>query len=101
MSSPVQKPSINLGCLHIKWAYGHCAEMTCRNYVNKCHHHSSTGSPTAVCNLARGIILSGLSDEARETIDRAIGLSPALEDTILLIAELCFRDGEEAVTNSL
>lgn len=87
---------INLGCLHKKWAYNHCAEMPCRNYVNKCPLHGHGTSPTAVCNLARASVLSGLSDETRETVDRAISLSPALEETILLIVELSFRDGEEA-----
>jgi hypothetical protein len=87
---------INLGCLHKKFAYNHCGEMSCRNYVNKCPLHSLTGSSTAVCNLARASVLSGLSDETRETVDNAIALSPALEETILLIVELAFRDGEEA-----
>jgi len=88
-------PPINLGCLHKKFAYNHCGEMECRNYVNKCPAHSLTSTAGAVCNLTRAAVLSGLSDEARETIDRAISLSPALSETILLIAELCFRDGEE------
>jgi hypothetical protein len=85
---------INLGCLHIKIAYNHCAEMACRNYKEKCPLHSVTGSSTATCNLTRASVLSGLSDETRETVDTAIALSPALEETILLIAELAFRDGE-------
>jgi hypothetical protein len=87
---------INIGCLHKKYAYNHCAEMACRNYKEKCPLHCVTGSPIATCNLTRTAVLSGLSDEARETIDKAISLSPALEETILLIAELCFRDGEES-----
>ena len=88
---------INLGCLHKKYAYNHCAEMECRNYKNKCPLHASAGgSATATCNLARAEVLSGLSDETRETVDRAIALSPALEETILLLVELAFRDGEAA-----
>lgn len=87
---------INLGCLHKKYAYNHCAEMECRNYKEKCPLHCVTGSPIAVCNLVRGSMLSGLSDEARTAIETAIALSPALEESILSIAELCFRDGEEA-----
>jgi len=87
----------NLGCLHIKVAYNHCASRGCRNYLSVCPFHSpNAGSTRAVCNLTRASVLSGLSDEARETIDRAISLSPALEETILLIVELVFRDGEEA-----
>lgn len=101
MDEAVRKAPINLGCLHKKFAYDHCGEMGCRNYVNKCPAHSATGSISAVCNLTRASVLSGLSDEARETIDKAISLSPALEETILLIADLCFRDGEESVENSL
>ena len=92
--------TINLGCLHPKIAYNHCGEMLCRNYKEKCPLHSVDGSPGAVCNLARAEILSGLSDETRETIDRAIELSPALTETILLIAELSFNDGEESATIS-
>jgi hypothetical protein len=88
--------AINLGCLHKKFAYNHCGEMGCRNYVNKCPLHSVPGSSTAACNLARAAVLSGLTDETRETVDNAIALSPALEETILLIVELAFRDGEAA-----
>lgn len=86
---------LNLGCLHIKRAYNHCGIRDCRNDLIRCPLHAIDGDPTAVCNLTRAAVLSGLSDESRETIDRAISLSPALEETILLIAELCFRDGED------
>jgi len=92
--------AINLGCLHAKRAYNHCAREECRNSLGKCPLHSVDGSPGAVCNLARAEILSGLSDETRETIDRAIELSPALTETSLLIAELSFNDGEESATIS-
>jgi hypothetical protein len=85
----------NLGCLHVKWAYNHCRTWGCRNNAIKCPLHQEQGDSTATCNLTRAAVLSGLSDEARETIDNAIALSPALEGTILLIAELCFRDGED------
>jgi hypothetical protein len=86
---------INLGCTHKKWAYNHCAMEECRNSLGKCPLHSAAGSPAAVCNLVRGSMLSGLSDEARTAIETTIALSPALEESILSIAELCFRDGEE------
>ena|ERR1700741_2267282 len=89
--------AINLGCLHIKRAYNHCDNLDCRNCLILCPLHAIDGDSTAVCNLTRASVLSGLSDEARETIDKAISLSPALEETILLIAELCFRDGENVI----
>ncbi len=89
--------TINLGCLHIKRAYNHCGKADCRNDLIRCPLHAIDGDPTAVCNLARAEVLSGLSDETRETIDRAISLSPALEETILLIVELSFTDGEDSV----
>lgn len=95
------KPIVNLGCVHIKWAYNHCAEMGCPNYVNKCAFHGTTGTSTVKCNLERAISLSGLQNDTREAIVRAIGLDPALEDTILLIANLAFRDGEESITDML
>jgi len=88
---------INLGCTHVKFAYNHCGEMLCRNYVNKCPRHSLTGSTTAVCNLERAKSLMSLSDETRETVDGAIGLNPAMEDVILLIVDLAFRDGADSV----
>jgi len=91
---------INIGCLHSKRAYNHCARVECRNSLGKCPLHAIDGSPGAVCNLTRAEVLSGLSDETRETIDRAIELSPALTETILLIAELSFNDGEESATIS-
>jgi len=85
---------INLGCTHRKYAYNHCGDMLCRNYKEKCPLHSITGSSTAVCNLVRASVLSGLSDETRKLIEDAITLSPALEETILLIAESAYTDGE-------
>ena len=70
--------------------------MDCRNYKEKCPLHSVTGSSTATCNLARAAVLSGLSDETRETADRLIAMDPALEEGILLLIELAFADGEDA-----
>ena len=92
---------INLGCNHLKYAYNHCAEMSCRNYKNKCPLHATTGSSTATCNLERAKSLVSLEDDTRETIDKAIGLCPALEETILLIADLAFRDGGESTSDTI
>lgn len=86
----------NLGCIHKKWAYNHCADMACRNYIQKCPLHGTAGSSTAACNLDRSRALSGLAEDTVEAIEKTIGLDPALEDSILLIAALAFRDGEES-----
>lgn len=32
-----EKPRASCG--HFEWANGHCAEMSCPNYVNKCDTH--------------------------------------------------------------
>lgn len=93
-----EEPCImNLGCIHKKFAYSHCGEMACPNYVNKCPLHCMAGTSTATCNLERAKSLIGLSDETRKLIEHAIALSPALTETILLIADLSYRDGAESV----
>jgi hypothetical protein len=88
---------INLGCIHMKYAYGHCADMYCRNYIGKCPLHCTTSMrhTTATCNLERAKYLTGLSAETRELTDKIIGLDPALEDSILLLIDLVVRDMEE------
>ena len=41
----------NTVCRHNAYGKGqHCAEMSCKNYVNKCDKHSLTGDPKATCN---------------------------------------------------
>ena len=45
--------------------------------------------------LKRALALAGYSDELKKLIVRAIELDPALEETILKIAELAFEDGRE------
>lgn len=92
---------VNLGCTHLKWAYNHCAEMNCVNYVSKCPLHSMSGSSTAICNLDRAMGLAGLTDETRNTIVATIALSPALEEAILVIASLAYQDGADSVTDLL
>ena len=32
-------------CPHSEWYHGHCAEMSCSNYVNKCPFHGIVQSP--------------------------------------------------------
>jgi hypothetical protein len=44
----------------------------------------------------REIALIGLSNETKRAINRAIELDPALEEAILNIADLCYRDGMDA-----
>jgi hypothetical protein len=46
----------------------------------------------------REIALIGLSDETKRAITRVIELSPALEEAILNVADLCYRDGLDAAS---
>lgn len=39
------------GCAHSHYSDGHCAEMPCSNYVNKCKRHSTYGMPNEPCTL--------------------------------------------------
>jgi hypothetical protein len=49
----------------------------------------------------RDMALFGYDPETKRAIVRAIELSPALEEAILNIAELAFRDGMDSVTDML
>jgi hypothetical protein len=50
-----------------------------------------------VTPVERAIALVGYSDELKRLIVRCIEANPAMEESFLLIAELAFRDGEDAV----
>jgi hypothetical protein len=88
---------INVGCVHYHQPHyhGHCAEMLCRNYVNKCPLHSITGSTTATCNLERAKALVGMTQETKDLAVKIIELNPAMEESILFLVELVARDAEE------
>lgn len=43
--------AIKLGCTHLKYADGHCAEMVCWNYSQKCLQHSFSGRSTYPCSI--------------------------------------------------
>lgn len=85
---------LNLGCLHSEVAYGHCGEMSCVNYQSKCSKHAPTGSSTAICNLEHAKAIGSMSQETRDQIYRIIELNPALEASVLRLAELAFVDGQ-------
>jgi hypothetical protein len=53
--------------------------------------------PERVTPVERAISMTGYSDELKQLIVRSIETNPAMEETFLLIAELAYRDGEEAV----
>lgn len=36
-------------CIHDSYQAGHCAEMVCYNYINKCSHHSGR-APHSLCS---------------------------------------------------
>ncbi len=38
-------------CKHSAYSDGHCAEMTCPNYFNRCPKHSYSGRVDAKCSL--------------------------------------------------
>jgi hypothetical protein len=47
-------------------------------------------------SLERAMAMTGYSDELKRLIARSVETCPALEESFLLIAELAYRDGEEA-----
>jgi hypothetical protein len=65
---------------------------------------SSDEVPTILGKALRGeltdreIALIGLSDETKRAITAIIELSPALEEAILNVADLCYRDGLDAAS---
>lgn len=40
-------------CKHLEYKDGHCAEMECKGYVNKCPKHGIDGNEQARCSLVR------------------------------------------------
>jgi hypothetical protein len=59
--------------------------------------HYLAGKPEQeTSNLRRALALIGYSDELKRLIVRCIEANPAMEESFLLIAELAYRDGEEA-----
>jgi hypothetical protein len=65
---------------------------------------SSDEVPTILGKALRGeltdreIALIGLSDETKRAITRLIETSPALEEAVLGVADLCYRDGLDAAS---
>jgi hypothetical protein len=55
------------------------------------------GKPERTMSIERAISLSGYSDELKRLIVRCIEVNPAMEESFLLIAELAYRDAEDAV----
>jgi hypothetical protein len=54
------------------------------------------GNPERVTPIERAMQMFGYSNELKRLIVRCIEVNPAQEESFLLIAELAFRDGEEA-----
>jgi hypothetical protein len=54
-------------------------------------------APASATSVKRALALVGYSDELKQLIVRCIETNPAMEESFLLIAELAFRDGEDAV----
>jgi hypothetical protein len=48
-TKPRPKPVITW-CGHVDYADGHCAELGCFNYTQKCRKHSLSGDPLAHCH---------------------------------------------------
>jgi len=46
--------------------------------------------------IERAMAMIGYSEELKRLIVRCIETNPAMEESFLLIAELAYRDGEEA-----
>jgi hypothetical protein len=40
-------------CVHVEHYKGHCGEMPCYNYIQKCPRHGLYGEPTNPCNHER------------------------------------------------
>jgi hypothetical protein len=49
----------------------------------------------------RDLAMIGLSDETKRAIKRLIELNPVLEEAILNIADLCYRDGTIELVNTI
>ena len=56
----------------------------------------STCAPERVMPIERAMAMIGYSEELKRLIVRCIETNPAMEESFLLIAELAYRDGEEA-----
>jgi hypothetical protein len=86
---------INIGCNHYHnpGHFGHCSEMLCRNYVNKCPLHSTIGSSTATCNIKRAQEVGYMSKETRDLAIKMIELNPAMEQAILSLIAAAYEDG--------
>lgn len=44
-----------LSCGHLEWGKGHCADIACSNYIEKCPKHKTAGG-RGVCNIWPRII---------------------------------------------
>ncbi len=54
-------------------------------------------APASKGRLERALSMVGYSDELKKLIVRCIETNPAMEESFLLIAELAYRGGEDAV----